>query len=292
MNAALPAFLLEAVFYLGAVFESTRGWFTTVRPKQLQGILLWVSGVLPYLVFSLLAGTYARNVFELLALLTGALSVWWVLLPRRAAYDVGFLVIAAAPVVLRVFPRIYVSPDPHLRIDALGHLMWIRLAIAALLVLREWNPGAFGFWPESREWRAGFIYYLAAIVPIVLLALGVHDVRFELARNIWWQSAAIGAGWFFAALWVIALGEEMLFRGVIERALLDRRAGKVAAITVSAVLYGSAHLWFRQFPDWRRAAVASTLGVACGIVYYQTNSVRTSMVTHALTVATWKMFFK
>ncbi len=292
MNAALPAFLLEAVFYLGAVFEGTRNWFTTVRPKPAQSLLLWASGMAPYLVFSLLAGTYNRNAFELLALITGVLSLWFVLLPRRTVYDLGFLAMAAAPVVLRVFPRIYVSPDPHLRIDALGHLMWIRLAIAALLVLREWNPGAFGFWPSRAEWRAGFFYYLAAIVPIILLALGVHDVRFGLARPTWWQEMALGIGWFFAALWVIALGEELLFRGVIERWLLDARAGKTVAVLISAALYGSAHLAFRHFPDWRRSVVAGVLGIACGVAYYQTNSVRSSMVTHSLVVATWRMFFK
>ncbi len=292
MNAALPAFLLEAVFYLGAVFEGTRNWFVTVRPKQMRGVLLWASGVAPYLVFSLLAGTYTKNAFELLALITGVLSLWFVLLPRRPAYDLGFLAIAAAPVIFRVFPRIYASPDAHLRIDALGHLMWIRLAIAGLLILRVWNPGAFGFWPSKAEWRAGFLYYLGAIVPIIVLALAVHDVRVGLARQSWWQDLALGLGWFFAALWVIALGEELFFRGVIERWLLDARAGKVAAVLISAALYGSAHLGFRHFPDWRQSVVAGVLGIALGLVYYQTNSVRASMVTHSLVVATWRVFFK
>ena len=292
MNAALPAFAVESVFYLGAGFASTRGWLSQLRPKQVQGLVLWASALLPYLVFSVLAGTYSRNAFELLALLTGALALWYVVLPHRPAYDFGFLVIAAAPVVLRVFPRLYLSPDPHLRVDILGHLMWIRLAITALLALRQWDPGAFGFWPNAAEWKTGTLWFLAGILPIAGVALALHDVHFGLAREAWWQVAGLGIGWFFAGLWVIAFGEELLFRGVIERALLNRRTAAVMAILISAILFGSVHLWFRHFPDWRRSCVAGLLGVACGSAYYQTNSVRASMVTHSLAIATLRMFFR
>jgi membrane protease YdiL (CAAX protease family) len=63
-------------------------------------------------------------------------------------------------------------------------------------------------------------------------------------------------------------------------------------VLVSAILYGSAHLWVHQFPNWRRAAVGTLLGVVFGILYAQTGSVRAPMVTHALVVATWRVFFK
>ncbi len=292
MNAALPAFLLEAVFYLASVFESTRDWFASLRSPPRQALLLWASALLPYLVFTSLAGTFQGNAFTLVALLTGLLSFWYILLPRRPAYNIGFLVIVAAPVVLRVFPRIYLSPDPHLRIDILEHLMWIRLAIAVLLILREWNPGAFGFWPNAQEWRIGVLYYLAAIVPVVLLALATHDVRYAPARGAWWQIAALGVGVFFGALWVIAIGEELFFRGVIARALLNGWGSKVAAILISALLYGSAHLWFGHYPNWQRAVTATALGLIFGWIYTQTNSVRAPMVMHALVVMTWRIFFK
>ncbi len=292
MNAALPAFLLESVFYLASVFESTRARFASLRSPSRKGLLLWGSALLPYLVFTFLAGTFHRNAFTLIALLTGLLSFWYILLPRRPAYDIGFLVIVAAPVVLRAFPRIYLSPDPHLRIDILGHLMWIRLAIAVLLILRKWDPGAFGFWPNAQEWRIGLLCYIAAIVPIVLLALATHDVHYAPARGAWWQIAALGSGVFFGALWVIAIGEELFFRGVITRALLNGWGSKVAAILISALLYGSAHLWFGHYPNWQRALTASALGLIFGWIYTQTNSVRAPMVTHALVVMTWRMFFK
>jgi membrane protease YdiL (CAAX protease family) len=292
MTAALPAFLAETVFYLGSVFEATRFWFSRVASGRTKATLLWVSALIPYCLFSLPAGTFVGNAFELLALLTGVLAFWYVLLPRRVVYDAGFLVIAAAPVVSRVFARVYRSPDDHLRVDILGHLMWIRLGIAALLILREWNPGAFGFWPKLREWRLGGLYYLALLLPIIALGILLHDVRFEPQHGPWWRIAGIGIGTLFGALWVIALSEELLFRGVIERGLLKVWNSPAAAVALSALLFGTVHLWFHEFPDWRRALVATLLGVACGIGYWQSGSVRVPMVTHAFVVATWRVFFK
>jgi membrane protease YdiL (CAAX protease family) len=292
MSAALPAFLIEALFYVASGFEDTRAWFSRIHPRRTQAGLLWVSALLPYMLFTLSAGTFQRNAFQLLAVLTAVVAFWYAVVPRRFAYDAGFLVIVAAPVILRVFQRIYRSPDYHTRIDILGHLMWIRVGIVALLVLREWDPGSFSFWPDREEWKTGLFYYLLFLVPIAVLAIGLHDVHFALPEGAWWQIAAIAAGTFFAILWIVALGEELLFRGVIERALLDGWGSPALAVGISAVLFGTAHLWFHQFPDWRRAAVATLLGIACGIAYLRSGSVRAPMVTHAFVVATWRVFFK
>lgn len=292
MTAGLPAFLVEAIFYIGAVFKETRDWLEWLGAEWKQAAFLWVTALVPFLIFSLAAGTFRPNAFYVLIFLTAVFSFWYVLVPRRAAYDAGFLVLAAVPVILRVFQRIYVSPDAHLRVDVLGHLMWIRVGVTALFVFRRWDPGAFGFWPRWSEWRTGILYYGLVLVPIVLLAVGIHDVRFEPLQGSWWRIAVIALGTFFGILWVVALGEELFFRGMIQRALSDSWHSPQWAIAASAALFGSAHLWFHHFPDWRRALVAGLLGVGCGIGYFRTGSVRAPMVTHAFVVATWRVFFR
>ncbi|MGH9584082.1 MAG: CPBP family glutamic-type intramembrane protease [Bryobacteraceae bacterium] len=293
MAAVLPAFLVEAIFYLGAVFAETRAAFARIRPEIAQAALLWMSALAPYAIFSLTAGTFQPRAFYLLILLTGVLSFWFVVLPRRLAYDIGFLVIAAAPFIMRVFQRIYQSPDAHIRgIDILGHLMWIRLGIAALLIFRGWNPGPFGFWPNLREWRVGIAWFAAIILPLAAISVAIGGVRFEPIHTVWWRAALTGIGTFFGILWVVALAEELFFRGVIERALLNVQKSRLAAVVIASILFGCAHLWFRYFPDWRRALVAGVLGLACGYAYAQTGSVRASMVTHACVVVTWRMLFR
>jgi membrane protease YdiL (CAAX protease family) len=291
-TAALPALLLEATFYLAATFEDTRAAFARMGSPGTKAGVLWLSALLPYLTFSLLAGTFVLNAFNLLLFLTGIFAFWHVILPRRPVYDFGFLAIAAAPVILRVFQQIYRSPDPHIQADILGHLMWIRVGVVALLVLRQWDPGRFGLWPRLREWKIGIFYYLLVLFPICLLALGLHDVRFEPLDRDPWQIAAIGVGTFFGILWVVALSEELFFRGVVTPAVLKAWRSPVLAVVVSALLFGSVHLWFHGFPNWRRALVATVLGLACGAAYLRTGSVRAPMVTHAFVVTTWRLFFR
>ena len=291
-SAALPAFSLEIAFYLGSVLESTRSWFGRLPRILLKALLLWLSALAPFLIFTLAAGVFQRNAFYLLALLTALLALWYVVLPRRIAYDIGFLVLAAAPFVTKVFERIYRTPDHHLRVDILGHLMWIRLGLIALLVFRPWNPGPVSFWPTAREWKTGLLWFGLAIVPLVLTALAIHDVSYEPQSGPWWRVAALAIGYFFGFLWVVSLAEELFFRGFIERALLNRRWPSPLAVITSSILFGSVHLWFHQFPNWRQATVATVLGVACGVCYLQTGSIRASMVTHTLSIVTWRILFR
>lgn len=291
-RALLPALAVEVGCYLASVFLQTRNWFGTFRPARAQAAILWFSALIPYLIFSLGAGTFHRNAFYLLVGLTAIFSFWHAILPRRTGYDLGFLVIASAPFVTRVFNRIYLAPDRHVRPDILGQLMWIRLGIVALLVLREWDPGPFSLWPTLPEWRSGTLYYCAAVLPVALVALGIHDVRWAPLAGEWWRIGGMAIGTFFGFLWVKALSEELFFRGVIARALVDRLSSRPVAIVLSALIYGAAHLWFRGFPDWRQSLVAAVLGIFCGLAYARTGSVRVPMVTHTLMVTTWRLFFK
>ena len=290
--AALPAFIIETLFYLGSVFENTRAAFARLGVSRVQAGLLWASAVIPYLVFSVGAGTFQRNAFYLLALLSAVLAFWHALFPRRIAYDAGFLVIAAAPLITHVFSRIYRAPDHDIRVDILGHLMWIRVGLIALLVLRQWRPGPVSLWPKRREWRIGALWFVVLSIPLVLLALGMHDVQLAAQISPWWRIPALAAGTFVGFGCVSGLGEELFFRGVVQRALLNTWRSPFSAVLLSSLLFGSVHLWFHQFPNWRAAIVAAILGIGCGFAYAQTGSIRASMVTHAFAVATLKTFFR
>jgi len=293
MTAVLPACLLEVAFYLASVLESTRQWFGRLGPPKLLSAILWVSALVPYVVFSVQSGTFHMLHFWILATLFGILAGWYLVWPRHWIFDVGFLLLVAAPVAARVFIYLYLSPHPRdYRMDVLGHLAWIRLALVSLLLFRGWQPGAFGVWPRGREWGVGTVYFLVIILPLSFLATRLHLYRYAPAHGPFWQVAATAIGTFFGILWVVALSEELFFRGVVERAFLDNWRSPLLAILVSSVLYGCSHLWHSGFPNWQDAVVTTVLGVACGMGYASTGSVRTSMVTHALTVAAARVFFR
>ena len=64
-----------------------------------------------------------------------------------------------------------------------------------------------------------------------------------------------------------------------------------AGLLLTSLLFGSVHLWYRPFPNWRIAVLAAVAGVFYGLAYRQARSIRASMVTHALTVTAWRLFF-
>lgn len=293
VTAALPAFLCEAFFYLASVFKETRYQFRRLRSPRLKSLLILLSALIPYLAYSLLAGTFNRNAFYLLFGLSALMSFWFTLFPRRLAYDAGFVVLAAVPQLTHVFARLYVRPAGSTLngIETLGHLAWIHAGILALLALREWDAGEFGFWPTPAEWQVGVFAFVLGIAPLLGLANAVHYVRFVMPQAAWWRMALTGIGTFFGILWVVALSEELFFRGFIQRALMKQWRGPVGAILMSALLFGCSHLWTHGFPNWRYAVVAALLGVICGVAYWRAGSVRASMVTHAFVVVVWRLFF-
>jgi membrane protease YdiL (CAAX protease family) len=62
-------------------------------------------------------------------------------------------------------------------------------------------------------------------------------------------------------------------------------------LIAASILFGAVHLMYRQFPNWRFAVVGGASGIFYGLAFLKAKSVRASMVTHALVVATWRVFF-
>jgi membrane protease YdiL (CAAX protease family) len=64
-----------------------------------------------------------------------------------------------------------------------------------------------------------------------------------------------------------------------------------AGLVAASLLFGSVHVWTGDFPNWRFAAVAATAGLFYGMAFRRARSIRASMVSHALTVTTLRVFF-
>jgi uncharacterized protein len=290
MTGVLPAFLFEAVFFLAAGFEEARRFLSRLSRPVLSLVML-VSAITPYLLVSLPAGTFESHSFFVLLGLCTVISFWYTVLPQRPAYDIGLLVILAAVMVLRIFGRLYISPEPRLDVDVLGHLMLIHVGIFAFLVQRGINLGAVSFWPTKNEWLQGLFYFAIAIIPLVTVGWLVHFATFAPKKSpplVW---IGLATGYFFGILWVVAFSED-IFRSVITRGLLSAKQSVTAAVLGSGLLFGCAHLWYRDFPNWGFAADAAIGHCFYTLAYLRGGSVRASMVTHALVVTTWRMLFR
>ena len=281
--AVAPALLLELSLYAGLAFEDVR-----------QRTPLWVtalSGSAVYCLFALPGGVFSlRSAAVLLA--AGFLAAYWFRLwPQGPAADIAFVALLAAPILFKAFPALYARPHPDLRLEILGQLFWIRTGVTAVLKTRP-QPGLnFGFLPARNEWKVGFLCY-AALVPLLTAGLLLTGfARFEPVTP-GWKLALVAFGTFAGILWVVALSEEFLFRGLLQQWIEKWTGSPAAALITASILFGLVHLGFRQFPNWRLALLAGVAGLFYGTAFRRGGGIRAAMVCHALTVATWRALFR
>ena len=94
---------------------------------------------------------------------------------------------------------------------------------------------------------------------------------------------------------LVALIEEMLFRGVIQNLLSARLRRWELGPLVAAVVFGLAHLnnstaGFAK-PNWAYVGMATIAGLAYGWVWRRTGKVTASAITHALVNLVWGVLF-
>jgi membrane protease YdiL (CAAX protease family) len=293
--AALPvaaAFLIEIPFYLSPAFAALRARLGK-QPKSHAASLLAASAALPWLVYAPATGEAQAGNFILLLAVALIVAFWYVALPPAPASDALFLALVAGIYLSKIFDRIYLSPIPKLPISVLGHLMLIRTAALAVLVLRGNVNAEYRFLPNRKETFAGLRYF-AMMLPVIAFAywaLGL--VKLRAHPNGSGLTILLAIGTFLAILWVVALSEEFFFRGLLQQWIEQWTGSRNIALIAAALIFGCAHLGFhRIFPNWRWAIVAAVLGVFCGLAWRNSRSVQAAMVTHALIVTVWQVFLQ
>lgn len=279
----LAALLMEYTFYLVPAFPKVR---ESVAGRALPWYLV-ASAALPYLACC--AGAIHFQVLSLLKLVALALvlGLWYRALPAHPAADFGFLALVAAVKLSRYATSVYPTPYRGVEIGILGDLALFHITVMVLMLDRRVPDAGYGFWPTAKDWKIGALHFLYFAPFGVAIGLGLKAVQFAKPAEPWKLTA-----YFFGWLFTLALAEEFFFRGVLqpwmEQWLKSRPAGLIAA----SVLFGAAHLWFRQFPNWKWVAIASVLGWFCGRARNLAGSIRAGMVTHALVITAWRAFFR
>ncbi len=287
----LPAFLLEISFYFTLGVDRLRTRVEKLSPPVLAA-LLSLAAVLPYTLAASAFGTFEWYRFGSIAALALAASFWYVVLPHRPSIDLVYLILMAVPMLFRLFPQLYPSPISTIPLATLGVLMWFRTCLFAMVSVRPAPKIGFGFWPSAQDWTIGSLYFLAMLPVVGAIAWFINFAKPHLHYTGWERVTLFTIATFFGVLWVTALGEEFLFRGLIQQWTTVWFKSEWAGLILTALLFGSAHLWFRKpFPNWPVAGLMAVGGLFYGLAFRHTKSIRTSMVTHALTVTTWRIFF-
>jgi membrane protease YdiL (CAAX protease family) len=279
---ALAAFLVEYAFYLVPAFPTVRerwaGW-------RLPPFVV-AAAVLPYLAYCCGAAPFHWVALGRLMAVALAVGLWYFVFPPSAPSDVGFGAMVAWVLLGNYLAAVYPAPYPHVEIAILGKLAVFQSAVLVLMLKRRVPETGYGFLPSAREWRIGALHFLCFIPVGLPLALGIHAARFSKPAPLW-----VIVGTFLGFLWVVGLAEEFLFRGVLQPMMEQWTRNRQAALLMTSLLFGLAHLWFRGFPNWRWVLVAGTLGWFCGHARNQAGGIRAAVVVHALTVTAWRAFF-
>jgi membrane protease YdiL (CAAX protease family) len=288
--AVLPAILVELTLYAATGFAPFRDLLRAMAPFRAV-ILLAGSAALPYAMYTIATGQFRLAACAAIIALAAVTAAWYMALRRNRLVDLGFLALIAVVALTPIFQLLYPRPAPRVPLEFLGRLMFIRITVLAILLFRQADGIDFGFWPRKRDWRIGVIQYLW-FVPIGF-GLGLLSGFIQLAPARFGPAGtfAIAVGTFFGILWVVALCEEFWFRGLLQQWMGRWLSSDTTSLLFTAILFGLVHLPFRGFPNWRFATLAMIAGLFFGRAYQQAKGIRAPMVTHALVVTTWQVFF-
>jgi CAAX protease family protein len=286
--AALVLLLLP-YFLLGATDLASRlsTWAETRRTRALALLAL---PLLPYLVYASGTGAFTWTaIFKL----------------------VGFPLL---PLVLLLWAR-RSGPPPRLQ-DALAVLaVWLPVELGWLRDVWPWPAGAGAFTMTA---------ILAVDVTVILfvsirrlegvgysLAIRRADLREALWNLLMFLSIGIPIGlWtrfigaahgvksvpelasqFVGIFLVVAVPEELLFRGLIQN-LLEKLLPSTYALLLAALIFGLAHLNNGPTPDWRYVLLATIAGVFYGRAYQRSGGLMAACLVHAAVDTIWREIFR
>jgi uncharacterized protein len=256
--AAIAALLVEAALYLMPGFAVFRERLQAIDNPFRQGLLLWAAALIPYAIYTLGAGCWSVEGFALAAAISGFVAFWYAIAPWRELplqSDLLMLAVVAGILLSDLFKSVYPQLAPKATVSILGQLMLIRTYAFALFCIRKHALAGFGFWPSKRDWLVGLRQF-AFFIPVgaaLSYAIGFTSFRpFEAVRML-----PVFAATFLGILWVVALSEELFFRGVLQQHVQRLTGSRWAALWWTSLLFGMVHLPFREFPNWKFMAVAA-----------------------------------
>jgi membrane protease YdiL (CAAX protease family) len=159
------------------------------------------------------------------------------------------------------------------------------LGLLAAFILLPWfkdmfpsPPGStkLGFLNKQLWLRVGFYFNI---------------LRIQFPKLSTWVIPFAAVGTFVGVYLFLALLEEFMFRGVLQQVLIQGLGSKWTGLILASLCFGSVHLPFREFPNWRFALLSTVAGVFYGLAYEKANSLRAAMITHSLVVTLWTIVF-
>lgn len=187
-----------------------------------------------------------------------------------AAYFLGWFGNAWRYAALALFPKLFLAD----------------VALYCFLIIRQVDAG-YSLRPRRsavlvgiREWA---LYFPFAF----LLGEATGFIHFHHLLPDWRR--ALGA--VLVTFLVIAIPEELFFRGILQ-SLLETRWGPRTALVLSSVLFGLSHFRHGSAFNWRYVLLASIAGIFYGRAWRAHRQIFAALVTHTLVDVVWSLWFR
>ena len=202
-------------------------------------------------------------------------------------------------------------------------ILAIWIPIDAKLVQSSW------FWPEGQG-AAAFVNSSATILCVLMFVAGrgLRDVGFRFTlrksdlkpmfQNLNWASLTIiplgfvigflswspmnltpqhMIGTFIGVMFMVAIPEEMFFRGVIQNFLEKSMTNQTLAMVISAIIFGLSHANNEAYPggpipDWRFVVFSTVAGIFYSRTYKACGGIFPAAVIHTIMDTVWFHLFR
>jgi membrane protease YdiL (CAAX protease family) len=171
---------------------------------------------------------------------------------------------------------------------SMNSLLASGLAVFLFVCVRRLEGVGYRYHVERQDGWIGlrnFLLFAPVAIPIGLLTGFITISGRQFSGS---QVLLSALGIFF----LIAIPEELLFRGIIQNFLEKSLRKPALAVVVTSLIFGAAHLNNGPKPDWRYFLLASLAGLFYGNAYQRTRGLMVPAFVHTLVDTVWRAFFK
>ena len=195
--------------------------------------------------------------------------------------DFTILLVLGLPVDLRWFDAAW---PPHLSV--ISKLILLNAGLYGFLVVRQLSNVGFDLRIRGEDVVVGLreLLFYAPIAILLGFALGFLRLNSQL------PSLGSAAGAFLITFFLIAVPEEIYFRGWIQN-LLERRLGRTSSLWLTAIVFGLSHFNKRAAHfNGPYVVLASMAGIFYGRAWRARHRIAAAALTHSAVDAIWTLW--
>ena len=287
-----PLIAIAAVLALAPYLAA--GFFPARAAGCAQRIPVWAQVLspsllcVPYLLVTLSSGTFSWAWLGLYATLPAVIAAVLIGAGGTRSGWPEFLILAVLglAVDLRWF-----EPAWPAHLAVFNKVLLLDAGIYGFVAVRNLDGVGFDLRLRVRDLTTGlreFVFYL----PVALaLGLGLGFLHLHPFGSIGPVTLQFAGAWIFT-FFLIAVPEELFFRGWLQN-LLERRMGRWPALVTTSILFGLSHFNKRALHfNWRYVLMAAIAGVFYGRAWRRDRRVGSSAVTHATVDSVWSLWLR